>query len=156
MLLMTNVEIKRISSEETYPLRHDVLRPGQPPENLRYPGDDDLETLHVGAFVDDRLVGIASVYHEPPAGYTNPGAWRLRGMVTLPEVRGQKYGIQLLQQCIAYVTEQEGGILWCNSRLNATGFYEAMGFEIIGNPFQLQGHGLRYFMERKITADGQV
>ncbi|MCH7976219.1 MAG: N-acetyltransferase, partial [Bacteroidetes bacterium] len=48
--------IRAISAAETRPMRSLLLRPGQPPENLVYPGDDHPDAFHGGAFEGERLV----------------------------------------------------------------------------------------------------
>ena len=50
--------IRRISTEEIRPLRHRILRPGQTYEETLYPGDDLADTVHLGAFDGERLVGV--------------------------------------------------------------------------------------------------
>ena len=54
------MEIRSITWQETIPLRHQVLWPCKPPEFCHVKGDSDA--LHYGAFVDDVLVCVASVY----------------------------------------------------------------------------------------------
>ena len=64
-------EIRVISAEETRPVRQRVLRPHQRPKELVYPGDDDHDTFHLGAYGDDgTLLAILSMYRhaQPPAG----------------------------------------------------------------------------------------
>src|SRR5205085_64917 len=56
--------VRPISAEDTRPLRHAVLRPGQSFEQTAYSRDDHPETLHLGAFRGGRLVAIASLYRE--------------------------------------------------------------------------------------------
>src|SRR5262249_51485474 len=77
---------------ETRPLRRSVLRPHQTEAELVYPGDDAPATLHLGAFLGASLVGVASLYREPPAGESGAGDWRLRGMAVAPELRGTGAG----------------------------------------------------------------
>ena len=62
-------DIREISAVEARPIRQRVLRPHQRAEELVYPGDDDASTFHLGAFVNDELVGILSMYRhaQPPA-----------------------------------------------------------------------------------------
>src|SRR5690606_41849121 len=95
--------VRPITAAETRPLRAAVLRPGQPPEALVYAGDEHPQALHVGAFEDGRLVGIATVAPEPPPeAYRDaiPGAaLRLRGMATIPEARGGGDARDLLAAC---------------------------------------------------------
>jgi len=143
--------IRPITAEETRPLRAAVLRPDQPPEALVYPGDDHPQSLHAGAFEGDRLVGIATVYPEPlpeehrgaiPGG----GAFRLRGMATLPEVRGAGYGRALLEACFEHIRTHGARVLWCNARVGALDFYERLGLETVGPEFDIPGIGPHYVM----------
>jgi hypothetical protein len=84
------IQIHPITSEETHNLRHDILRPHIPQNELVYPGDDAPESLHAGAFYAGTLVGIASVFRDSPPGETNPTAWRLRGMATHSTMRRRR------------------------------------------------------------------
>ena len=58
------MEIKKISSIETYPVRHEVLRKGKPIETCQFKGDDDDNTTHFGLFLENKLVGIISIFKE--------------------------------------------------------------------------------------------
>ena len=53
--------IKRISPEETYLLRREILRKNLPQESHEFNGDFDDQTFHLGYFVEDRIVGIITV-----------------------------------------------------------------------------------------------
>ena len=53
--------IKRISPEETYLLRREILRKNLPQESHEFSGDFDDQTFHLGYFVEDRIVGIITV-----------------------------------------------------------------------------------------------
>lgn len=166
--------IRLITAAQTRPLRQVVLRPQQTAEELVYPGDDEPRTVHFGAFVDDRLVGIASIYVEAMPGEINPGAgpsvrvdsgpiegpditppspdtdWRLRGMATLPEVRGTGLGGALLESCIDHVRVNGGTRFWCHARGTAAGFYLRYSFVVEGEEYELPGIGPHYMMSRTI------
>lgn len=145
--------IEPISAEATRPLRQRVLRPHQTIEQLEYPGDDAPDTLHLGAFKKHTLVGITSIYHEAPPGMEDAGSWRLRGVATVPEVRGEGYGERLLCAAIAYVAAQGGTYLWCHARTTVLGFYERYGFQAQGEEFIAPGTGAHYFMWRAVVPD---
>src|SRR5262245_10855739 len=99
---MASVLIKRISSNETIAIRWPILRPGFPRETAVFDGDDAQTTQHFGGFVDDRLVGVASIYQVPcPDRPDVLRAWQVRGMATLPEVRGLGIGKALVTACEA-------------------------------------------------------
>ena len=44
------MEIRSISSTQTFEIRHPILRAGQPLESCKFIGDEDEETLHFGAY----------------------------------------------------------------------------------------------------------
>ena len=140
--------IRPISPAQVRELRHSVLRPFEPPEKLVYSGDDEADTLHAGAFFGDTLVGIASVCREPMPGLADRTQWRLRGMATVPGVRGKGYGRALLECCFAHIRAQGGTLLWCNARVAALGFYEHLGFVTQGEEFEIVPIGPHYVMTR--------
>ncbi len=141
---------RAIDAAATRELRQRLLRPDAPPDRLVYPGDDAPETLHAGAFADQRLVGIASVYRQPPPGQDDPGAWRLRGMATLPEVRRRGVGTALLHHCMNHAAARGGRWLWCDARVPALDFYRAEGFDARGEVYHVPGAGPHRFMWRAL------
>ena len=153
--------VRPISAAETRPLRYRLLRPDKAPDDLVYAGDDHPAVLHAGAFdADGRLVGIATVYPEPPpralhgvmpeAAYERASGFRLRGMATLPEVRGEGYGRELMETVLAYVRDRGGRYLWCNARVVALDFYRALGLETFGDEFDIDPIGPHYVMGRAV------
>jgi len=134
-------------------MRLSVLRKGLTADHVVYDKDDDPETLHLGAFTDDRVLsGIATVMHDPAPGSDDPKQWRLRGMATPPEARGSGYGGALLLAAIGHVAVRGGTQLWCNARSPAMGFYRKYGFETIGEEFALPPYGPHYMMARRLVA----
>jgi GNAT superfamily N-acetyltransferase len=140
--------VRPVTAAEVRQLRHALLRPFEPPERIVYHGDDAPDTLHAGAFQGDELVGIASVCREAMPGGCDPGSWRLRGMATLPRVRGAGYGRALLDACFAHIRARGGSLLWCNARVVALGFYERLGFVAQGLEFEIHPIGPHYVMTR--------
>lgn len=130
------------------PLRHAVLRPGQSPGASAYRQDDEPETLHLAAYDDaGSVVGCATFFPEPLDGVP---AWRLRGMATAPEARGQGYGGDLLARGIDELRERGVQLLWCNARTSAAEFYERFGFERRGPEFDIEPLGPHYRMVRVV------
>lgn len=148
------LDIQIIRVEQSRQLRAAVLRPGQPPHTLVFTGDDAADTLHLGAFSQNQLVGIVSIMHLAPQDYDGQDAdklWLLRGMATLPEARGQGQGLALVRTGCAYVASQQGTYLWCDARQSAAGFYTKLGFVIHGGLFDMPISGPHYRMWRAIT-----
>ncbi len=147
---MSDIDVRAINAEETRPLRHSVLRPGQSFEQTVYSRDDHPETLHLGAFDGDRLVAIASLYREARPNRPTRSAWRLRGMATLPGVRGRGFATAVLDASVGHVAGEGGGELWCNARVPALGFYQRCGFAVEGDEFEIDGIGPHVVVTRVI------
>ena len=145
-----DLEVREVDATATRPLRHLVLRPGQPAASTIYPGDDDPDTQHYAAFIASQLVGIASLYREARPGADILPGWRIRGMATSGEARGKGVGRALLNACLDHVEAQGGGELWCNARAEALGFYAAAGFDILGDEFEIPGIGPHRVMRRNV------
>ena len=146
--MMTTFDIHSISAAETRPLRQQILRPHQNAAELVYPGDEDPHTLHAGAHKNGRLVGIATVTPEPFAAHPDRSGWRLRGMATIPEVRGEGYGAALIDACLAHIRHHGGELIWCNGRTTAVPFYERVGFVKHGPEFEIPGTGPHFVLWR--------
>ncbi|MGO9526610.1 MAG: GNAT family N-acetyltransferase [Verrucomicrobiia bacterium] len=142
--------IRQISAAETRPLRQAILRPHQRVEELVYPGDDSPDAAHFGAFLDEQLVGVSSVYRETPHGEANEGAWRLRGMAVVPQLHRKGIGSLLLRACVDHARRRGGMTMWFNARTPAVPFYRAHGFQVRGKEFELPDIGPHYFMWQEI------
>jgi GNAT superfamily N-acetyltransferase len=144
------ITVRAISAEDTRPLRHAVLRPGQSFEQTAYSRDDHPETLHLGAFDGERLVAIASLYREGRPNRPSRAAWRLRGMATDPQARGRGFATAVLDGSVDHVAREGGGELWCNARVSALGFYRGRDFEVEGDEFEIDGIGPHVVVTRTV------
>jgi GNAT superfamily N-acetyltransferase len=112
--------IRRISVEETYPLRHRILRPNQTLADCAYPLDKAPGTYHVGYFLNDNLIGIGTVLKEAQDGSTDQNVWRIRGMAVSSDLQGRGIGGKILMALIRYAASQGlPGEIWCNGRITA-------------------------------------
>jgi ribosomal protein S18 acetylase RimI-like enzyme len=144
---MIDTTLRPVSAAETRPLRHRILRPHQRVEDVALPHDEDVDTLHLGAFVDGVMIGTATVHREALPGTTDPNAWRLRGMATEPDARRRGCGSKLVAGCVEHAKKHGGSRMWCTARETAKGFYDALGFATIGDPFDIPDVGPHYVME---------
>lgn len=148
---MSKADIHTISAAEASPLRHDILRPGQPAERLVYPGDDSPTSAHVGIRVGGALVSVASFYREPvPESRTTDV--RIRGMATVPEHRGKGYGRRLVEHGLALNQWHGCESAWCNARISAAEYYSKLGFQHWGELFELPDIGPHVVMVRPLHA----
>lgn len=141
------IEIKKIPAEQTFQLRHQVLRPMHTAEEMAFPQDQDPTAVHFGAFKEGKLVGIATISQEPKANIKDSVTWRLRGMAIAPECQGQGIGAKMVSECLSHVKDNKGALLWCNARKTAQQFYEKLGFKTTSEEFQIAPVGPHFVME---------
>ena len=147
---MLTVETRAITAPAIRVLRSAWLRPFDRPEDLVYPGDDHPAALHIGAVQDGALIGISSVAPGALKGTQVEGAWQLRGVAVHPGARGEGIGHIIMERCMVHVAAHGGTLIWCNARVAATSFYAQLGFERIGEPFEVPGTGPHYVMKRTL------
>jgi GNAT superfamily N-acetyltransferase len=139
-----------VDAEAVRPLRAEVLRPGQPREQLIFPGDDEPDALHAAVAIEGRIVGVASVMREPYPHDPLTGDWRVRGMATSAEMRGRGIGGALLARCEEHARDHAGARLWCNARVGARTLYERAGFAVDGEVFEIPLIGPHYLMGKPL------
>lgn len=144
------VQVLRIKAIDSHPIRHKMLRPNGTLEDCVFKGDTDELTFHLGAFVDKKLVSVASFYFERKDLFPDLYQYRLRGMATLPEFQGQGLSSALLRTAFPLIKGNQCTLLWCNARTSAQGFYEKVGFTPHGEIFDIPGIGPHILMSIKI------
>ena len=125
------VVVRVADAAEVRPLRMSVLRPGQPVVASDY--DELPETRHVAALAGDVVVACASVFPSPHADAH--AAWQLRGMAVAVDRQGTGLGARVLESAIDLARSAGAGVLWANARVSALGFYERLGFGVVGEEF---------------------
>lgn len=149
--LHLGVVVRQISPEETYPLRHKILRPHQPIEMCRYEDDSRPGAFSLGAYRDGKLVGVVSASEESYKNFNQKKQYRIRGMATVPEVRGMGYGAALLLECVKRLQSQKVDVVWFNAREVAFGFYEKLGFEYCSDMFEIKDIGPHKVMYAEVA-----
>lgn len=145
------IEVRPISADETIAVRWPILRPGFPRESAIFDGDGAPATRHFGGFVNGRLAGVASIYRATmPEQPAIAEGWQLRGMATMPEVRGLGVGRALLRVCEDAARAEGGRLIWCNARVSAAEFYRRNGWEIVGAEFEIPTVGPHLRMRREL------
>ncbi len=138
--------IRMIRPEETYPLRHKVLRPSQASELCPFDLDEHKDSFHLGAFQGDLLVGILSAVPLDEKGVEREDVFRIRGMAVDADSRGRGIGTLLLQSAAKHLERQDPCRLWCFARSHAVPFYVRNGFVIVGEEFEIEGVGPHFTM----------
>lgn len=144
------MRIRFIKAVDTHPLRHRVLRPHQPMDEVDFPNDRMADSFHLGAYIGGHLIGVASFYPEKQETVLGWKQYRLRGMASHPDLRGQGVGRRLLEFAVDHLSGKHVDVLWCNARAAARVFYERQGFRSIGDPFEIGDIGPHYLMYKPL------
>jgi predicted GNAT family N-acyltransferase len=140
------IKARQITVAEALPLRHAVLRPGRPIATAHFPGDDHPMTKHFGMFDRGSLVCVGSLVLAEMAESPGKKAFQIRGMATAPDARNRGFGRAIVKACVELARQEKADLLWCNARVSATEFYRKMGFEVVGNEFDIPDVGPHFRM----------
>ena len=144
------MKIKKISSVETYPVRHEVLRKGKPIETCQFKGDDDENTTHFGLFLENKLVGIISIFKENNTLFSELNQFQIRGMAVLEVFQGKGFGAELVKEAENHCINLNADLIWFNARENAVPFYKKLDYKIIGDSFLIPDVGIHFAMYKKM------
>lgn len=122
------IQIKKCAPDEAIELRHTVLRSNMPKEESVFEGDYDEDTLHLGAFDKDKLIGVITFHRKKTNTFKAHPVYRLTGLAVLEEYRKRGVGKKLIKKGIEKLTKQDSIFIWCFARDIAVRFYEKMGF----------------------------
>lgn len=143
--------IKQITSQETYPVRQPVLRPGKPIESCIFDGDDLPDTAHFGIYDNNNVIGIVSVFKASSPLFSEAAQFQLRGMAVLPAYQKLGLGDLLLKAAEDYIKSRNSPLIWFNAREIAVGFYKKAGYSIKGDMFKIPDVGPHYVMYKPLS-----
>lgn len=150
---ISDLHIQAVDVSVVRLLRSRVLRPFQTPEELVYEHDAQSDAVHLAALEAGRLVGTSTVFRDEYADLARregSGGWRIRGMAVVSAVQGRGIGRDLVEACLAVGRRDGGRYIWCNGRVTAARFYAHLGFEVLGEPFDMPGIGPHYVLWRRL------
>jgi len=119
--------IRIITAAETIDLRHRVMWPDRPKQDVMIPNDHTA--THFGAFHNDNIIGVASFF---PDGTS----CRLRKLAVDQNFQGNGVASQIINTAITYLRKLGYIKIWCDARVSATEFYRRNGFAIETQVFQ--------------------
>jgi phosphoribosylformimino-5-aminoimidazole carboxamide ribotide isomerase len=135
------IHIEQITPELTWQLRRDVLYPHQKIFEMEL--DEDKDGIHFGAFKDDKLAGVVSLFQK--------GAdFQFRKLAVDPSTQNTGVGSNLLKYITTYAIENGGTRIWCNARASAITFYLKYDFIQTGLLFSKNGNDYE-IMEKAVT-----
>jgi ribosomal protein S18 acetylase RimI-like enzyme len=143
-------KIQEITALDTFSVRHPILRDGKPIEDCHFKGDNLPSTKHFGLFIDEKLIGVISVFKNKSVIFNFENQYQIRGMAVLTEFQKKGFGQELVVHCEAFIKEEKGELIWFNARENAVDFYKKLNYKIVGTIFDIPSVGLHYTMKKEI------
>jgi ribosomal protein S18 acetylase RimI-like enzyme len=137
----SEITIEQITPELTWRLRRDVLYPGKKMFEMEM--EEDKDGIHFGAFRDDQLAGVVSLFQTG-------SEFQFRKLAVDPSIQKSGIGSSLLNYITLYAQENGGTKIWCNARIEAIGFYVKAGFMHTSKLFS-RNHIDYEILEKEIT-----
>jgi predicted N-acetyltransferase YhbS len=123
--------VTQVEAPVLYELRRRVLRGNDPDKSVDDGRDGDATSLHLGGFLNGRLVVSASFYPSEAPIQEDLVSYQLRYMATDFDVQGSGYGARVLKTASAELVARGAQQLWANARDTALGFYLATGWSVV-------------------------
>ncbi len=98
-------------------------------------------TTHFGLFLDKNLIGVISIFENKNPLFLAEKQFQIRGMAVLEEHQKKGFGADLVNYAEYFIKTQKADLIWFNARINAVGFYEKLGYKIIGDAFEIESVG---------------
>lgn len=113
-----NTEIKEVTKEQAWELRHQVMWPSEPFDYIKVAGDDSA--LHYGLFKADSLISVVSLF-------INQQEAQFRKFATAEQEQNRGFGSALLSFILEQAKNHGIQRIWCNARTNKMSFYKKFG-----------------------------
>ena len=127
-----------VPAEATHDLRRRVLRGGAADAPVVFVEDAEPGTIHL-AVDEGGIVAVATFIPAPPpasVARTVEGAtYQLRGMAVDAGRQGRGIGRALLTAGSQRLCDLGAVLLWANARDSALGFYERLGWQVVGDGY---------------------
>jgi GNAT superfamily N-acetyltransferase len=110
-------------------LRNDILRK---PLGLSFLPDElekEKDEILIAAFEEEKMLGCCMLIK------TDPGTVRLRQMAVLNNLQGKGIGRALMQFAENIARDRGFRTITMHARKTATGFYEKLGYAVVGDEF---------------------
>ena len=137
------ISIEQIRPELTWRLRQEVLYPAQKLYEMEL--GEDQRGIHFGAFTDDKLVGIISLFQTDKS-------FQFRKLAVSSEYQKRGIGNALLRRVEEFAASEGGTLIWCNARVSAIGFYLRAGYVHTDKLFSKNGFDYE-ILEKDLTPD---
>ncbi len=132
-------DIEQIRPELTWRLRQRVMYPQSKLYEMEM--EEDNDGIHFGAFEDNALVGVVSLFQQGKD-------FQFRKFAVDTGMQNKGIGNALLKYMEDFALNEGAERIWCNARVSAIGFYMKFGFFKTGKIFSK--NGLDYEVMEKV------
>ena len=140
------IQIKIINSYELHNIRSIVLRNGLEPKMCTFEGDTRINSIHVGAFIENKIVGGVSLIKNNCKINNERECFQLRGLCVYEKYQNCGIGTKILNKVENIITEKNTKYIWMNARESAVKFYLNLDY-INSNRTKIIGNiGLHYML----------
>jgi len=143
---VSDYDIRTVDLTEVAGLRSALLDRSGSAASDPSAGDEHPSTRHVGAFRDEVLVGVASIFPGAMPGESGTNSWRLAAIAVDYGHRGIGIGGSLAERCLEHAAALNGRSVWCIAPAGAFGFFERFGFGRSGDPIDDPNDGPQYLL----------
>lgn len=134
------MQIREVPLEDVWRIRQVVMYPQETLDFVKLQDDD--KGMHLGLYVENKLVSVISVFEEGDEV-------QFRKFATEMTMQGRGYGTSLLQYVMEWAIENNKKSIWCNARISATSLYQKFGMEPTGDSWEK--YGIEFIkMEKKL------
>ena len=141
------MRVEEVPAEATHDLRWRILRNRRPEASVIFPEDACPGAFHL-AVRDEGAAGavlaVASFSFEATLHRPGRTAVHLRGMAVDEPFQRHGLGRLLVTTAVDRLRADGVAVLWCNARDSAIGFYDRLGFEVVGEGFALPESGFAH------------
>jgi len=137
---VNNIEIREITADQTWDLRHRVMYPNEPFESIKL--SDDVEGVHFGLFKNNRLVSVVSLF-------VRNNEVQFRKLATEVDEQKNGHGTKLILFILEYAIKIQASRIWCNARENKAYFYEKFGLQATNKTYFQTG--IKFVVMEKIV-----
>lgn len=138
---MGEIVVKEITPEDAFEIRREVLSAYQTIKEFEYDHDHSPHSFHLGAYLDDKLVGVASFFREKSPHFEEESQYRLRAMATLKEYRNKRAGTAIMEEAMKMLKQRYTRLLWCYVSAPVSDYYTQFGFREYDQVFVVESIG---------------
>ena len=145
-----NLSLKIVKSDDLLNLRSKILRNNLDPNLCRFPGDKEINSLHLGAFNGKTLIGGVSVMKNECKKKELPNCFQLRGLFVDKEFQHNGIGKTIVNFVENRLRDSGVNYLWMNARESAVLFYLKLNYSNSKISYVINEIGLHYLMYKKL------